>query len=527
MRYTTFVIFAVSFMLLSGCATQGRLTSLTFQQSSSYETLDSSMEKLKGQYEGSLQEQFSALREMRYLSKHMEEPGKREMALRALTFFAFASDDGDIRDRSISRLETVLKSDEWPLYLKHTVIDSTVGIVTGELGFQKTHDGINMNFGLNSGLRENALKFVLSGYGELSPEMQYHTVSALRRLLHTEPVLDNCPENICDEDIRKNQEEWELGREIKVSVPANADPTAVEAGAYGPATKREIIDERLDWNEEMDELKEIVWDWIEEPLLLQNSQFLNRGRLIRLAGEIEQFSLQEDMENDFREQISKWAENEDIAVDLRELLGASREKVKLYDFPATKSPVPSEEKYAGISKASLNFLETHLDAVLRQQIERQQSGFDKGLPETIELAFTSFGETDDELLKREIMLENVTYALQNGLLVNTKDLTARVVIAIESARSEIELRPLLKMVGVLFPSLKVQNRKPRDLFETLVEEANTAEDLSQRRLYLNAVLGGAKVFPEEASLALASAGNDDVVTQHHLETEMQKLQDTF
>ena len=89
MRYTTFVVFAVSFMLLSGCATQGRLTSLTFQQSSSYETLDSSMEKLKSQYESSLQEQFSALREMRYLSKHMEEPGKREMALQALTFFAF------------------------------------------------------------------------------------------------------------------------------------------------------------------------------------------------------------------------------------------------------------------------------------------------------------------------------------------------------------------------------------------------------------------------------------------------------
>jgi len=449
------------------------------------------------------------------------------MALRALTFFAFASDDGDIRDRSISRLETVLESEEWPSHLKHTVIDSTVAIVTGELGFQETHDGINMNFGLNSGLRENALKFVLNGYGKLPPELQYHTVSAIRHLLLTEPVLENCPENICDEDVRKSQEEWDLGREIKILLPSNADPAAVKAGAYGPATKREIIDERLDWNEEMDELKEIVWDWIEEPLMIQDSQFLNRGRLIRLAGEMEQFSLQEDMENDFREQISKWAENEDIAVDLRELLGASREKVKLYDFPATKPPVTSEEENAGISKAPLNFLETHLDAVLQQQLERQQSGFDKGLPETIELAFTSFGETDDELLKREIMLGNVTYALQNGLLVNAKDLTARVIIAIESARSEIELRPLLKMVGALFPSLKMQKRKPRVLFETLVEEANAAEDLSKRRLYLNAVLAGANVFPEEASLSLASAGNDDIVTQHHLETEMQKLQESF
>ncbi|GIT63590.1 MAG: hypothetical protein Ct9H300mP21_11360 [Pseudomonadota bacterium] len=50
------------------------------------------------------------------------------------------------------------------------------------------------------------------------------------------------------------------------------------------------------------------WDWIEEPLLFPGQSVFKTGRLIRLAGEIEQFSLQEDMENDFREQISKWAE---------------------------------------------------------------------------------------------------------------------------------------------------------------------------------------------------------------------------
>ena len=527
MRNTTFVILAVSFMWLSGCATQGRLTSLTFEQSFSYDSLHSSMEKLKSQYESSLQQQFSALKEMRYLSKHAGEPGKREMALRALTFFAFASDDGDIRDRSISRLETVLESPEWPLHLKHTVIDSTIDLVTGELGFQETHDGMIMHFGVKSALREDALEFLLNDYAELSPELQYHAVSALRRLVLTEPTLENCPENICDEDVRKNQEEWELGREVKVIIPSNADPTAVEAGAYGPATKREILGEREDWNEEMDELKEIVWGWIEDPLEVLDSQFLIRGRLIRLAGEIENFSLQEDMANDFREQVSKWAENEDIAVDLRQLLGASRDKVKLYGFPAIKSPVPAEEKYAGIIKGPVNFLETHLDAVLRLQQERQQSGFDTGQPDTIELAFTSFEETEDDLLKREIMLENVTSALHNGLLVDTQEITTRVVKAIERARSETELVPLLKMVGALFPSLKVQKQKPRLLFETLVEKANAAENLSQRRLYLSAVLAGAKVFPEEVSFNLASAGEYDVVTQHHIETELQKVQETL
>jgi len=216
MRNTTFVIFALSMVWLCGCITQGRLTSLTFKKSFNYKTLDSSMEKLKSQYESSLQEQVSALREIRYISKHMGEPGKREIALRAMTFFAFASDDGDIRDRSLSRLEAVLESPEWPNYLKFAVIDSTVNLVTGELGFQEKHDGVLMRFGVKSGIREDALKFLLSYFDQLTPELQYHSVNALHRLLLTVPTLDNCPENICDEDVRKNQEEWDIGREVKI-----------------------------------------------------------------------------------------------------------------------------------------------------------------------------------------------------------------------------------------------------------------------------------------------------------------------
>ncbi|RTZ79683.1 MAG: hypothetical protein DSY97_04865, partial [SAR324 cluster bacterium] len=297
------------------------------------------MEKLKSQYESSLQEQVSALREIRYISKHMGEPGKREIALRAMTFFAFASDDGDIRDRSLSRLETVLESPEWPTYLKFAVIDSTVDLVTGELGFQEKHDGVLMRFGVKSGIREDALKFLLSNFDQLTPELQYHSVSALHRLLLTVPTLVNCPENICDEDVRKNQEEWDIGREVKNVISVfetdpqkieqrkreellgiNANTKAVEAGAYGPATKRVPLDEREDWNEEMDELKEVVWDWIQDPLEDLDVQVLIQGRLTRFAGEIENFSLNGDMAEDFREQISTWAASEDISVDLRQLL---------------------------------------------------------------------------------------------------------------------------------------------------------------------------------------------------------------
>ena len=527
MRNTTFVIFALSLVWLCGCITQGRLTSLTFKKSFNYKTLDSSMEKLKSQYESSLQEQVSALREIRYISKHMGEPGKREIALRAMTFFAFASDDGDIRDRSLSRLETVLESPEWPNYLKFAVIDSTVDLVTGELGFQEKHDGVLMRFGVKSGIREDALKFLLSNFDQLTPELQYHSVSALHRLLLTVPTLDNCPENICDEDVRKNQEEWEIGREVKNLIPANADPTAVEAGAYGAATKRVPLDEREDWNEEMDELKEVVWDWMQDPLEDLDIQLLIQGRLIRFAGEIENFSLQEDMAEEFREQISTWAESEDISVDLRQLLAASREKVKLYGFPAKKSPLLSEEKYANILNGPLNFVETHLDAVLHQQLEFQKSGFNSEQPETIEQVFSLYEGTSEDQLKREIVLENVTAALENGLIVDTLNLTTSVVKVTESVRSETELVPFLRFVGALFPSMKLQKRSPRSLFETLVEKAVAAENLSQRRLFLNAVLAGAGIFPDEANLRLAFAGDQDVVTQNMIDSELQKLEETL
>ena len=527
MRNTTFVIFALSLVWLCGCITQGRLTSLTFKKSFNYKTLDSSMEKLKSQYESSLQEQVSALREIRYISKHMGEPGKREIALRAMTFFAFAGDDGDIRDRSLSRLEAVLESPEWPTYLKFAVIDSTVDLVTGELGFQEKHDGVLMRFGVKSGIREDALKFLLSNFDQLTPELQYHSVSALHRLLLTVPTLENCPENICDEDVRKNQEEWDIGREVKNLIPANADPIAVEAGAYGAATKRVPLDEREDWNEEMDELKEVVWDWMQDPLEDLDIQFLIQGRLTRFAGEIEIFSLQEDMAEDFREQISTWAESEDISVDLRQLLAASREKVKLYGFPAKKSPLLSEEKYANILNGPLNFLETHLDAVLHQQLEFQKSGFNSEQPETIEQVFSLYEGTSEDQLKREIVLENVTAALENGLIVDTLNLTTSVVKVTESVRSETELVPFLRFVGALFPSMKLQKRSPRSLFEIFVEKAVAAENLSLRRLYLSAVLAGAGIFPDEANLRLAFAGDQDIVTQNMIDSELRKLEETL
>ncbi len=63
--------------------------------------------------------------------------------------------------------------------------------------------------------------------------------------------------------------------------------------------------------------------------------------------------------------------------------------------------------------------------------------------------------------------------------------------------------------------------------ETLRAQAAAAGNLSQRRLYLNVVLAGAGIFPEEANLRLAFAGDQDVVTQNMIDSELQKLEETL
>tara|TARA_Y100001970_G_C14202249_1_gene841801 strand:- start:555 stop:2162 length:1608 start_codon:yes stop_codon:yes gene_type:complete len=514
---------------LSACATQGRLTSLTFNRSENFKELDSSIEKLKKKYNASIRQQISALKVLRFISKHNPDPGKKEMALNALTFFAFSSDDGDIRDRSKSRLIKVLESEEFKIHLKFKVIDSLIDLSTGELGYNEEHDGVEMHFGVSSEIRKDALKFLIENFNSFSSKIQYYTVDGIYRLLKTLPKLDNCPEDLCDEDVRKNQEEWDLGREVKNIIPSNADPSAVEAGAYGAKTKRVILEERKEWNAEFDELKEFLWDWIEDRLEDLDTDFIVQGKLVRFSGEIENFSLQENIENDFIEQTKKWSENEDITIELRQLIISSREKVELYGFPAKKSPKLSEEKYKKIIESPTNFLEKHLDSILHEKLERQQSGFATGQPETIELAFAIFEENGEGLLKREIVMEYVSNILKKGLIVNTENLNNSVLKAIERTRSEIELIPLMKMVSELYPSLKSQKGDPVPLFETLAKKIKNAENLFQQRLFLKTLITGAEVFNAEASLILnlVSADEYDVVTQNDINSAMQKIQEMY
>ena len=68
-NFFTLPIFTLLLVLfITGCTTQGRLTYLVFEESENYIELKTSMEELKIEgYEGSNQQQFSALKEVRYI----------------------------------------------------------------------------------------------------------------------------------------------------------------------------------------------------------------------------------------------------------------------------------------------------------------------------------------------------------------------------------------------------------------------------------------------------------------------------
>ena len=528
MRQLLLLMIAATLLNLGGCATQGRLTYLTFEKSYSYEVLDASMEKLKRQgYDGSIQQKMSALREARYISKHMGDPGKQEMALRALVFLAFSSEDGDVRDRSMARLEDILESEDWPMHMRYSLIDSTFALVSADLGFQEEYDGMMMHFGVEADTREEALEFILDDFENLKPEFQYYMVSSLHNLLLTPVTLENCPFDICDEDVRKDTEAWENGREVKTVIPDNADPVAVKAGAYGPESKIVPIDERTDWNEELDDLKEIVWKWVGDQLEEPELPLAMKGRMIRLAGEIENYSLQEEMLTSFIEVTQEWSEEEDIAADLRQLLAASREKVNLYGYPASKPPVPSQSSFDDMEQRQLDFIETHLDSIFQQQLQRQKRGFRVGSHDPVNIVFASYDETHEAMLKKVILLDIVHQALKRGLQVSTKGLTQKMLSLIENTTSENSLRSLLNITSELYASFKKDERQPIDLLAGLAAQAVASESLTRKRLFIQAMLPAFEHFPEDVNLALSEITDLDVVTNYQIQNLIKESEATL
>lgn len=517
-----FWIFIILVIFSVACTTQGRLTYLTFDDTDDYQELHRSMEELKAEgYDGWKDEQFSAMKELRWISKYMDEPGKQEMAVRAMVFVAFTTDDWDVEDRLHSRIQDIIDSDSWSPALKLAVINALKDLVSGKLGYEIEEEDpegndIFLNIPLEIDEREDALDLWISNFDDVSAFLQYKSVEGFREILLTPPTPENCPLDICDEEDRQDPEEWES-------------------------------DLKLEWSEDFQEIKEDLWDELED-LLEENLLFADipmnvKTNMAQLAGEIRNFHLLPDMEQKFQEVATGWEENESIPANLRQVIASAREKANLYGSPASKQPTISESSYSDFLMQPNEFLVLHLDAILyeqrlRQRLERgeQESEEDSGVPvdlaaqdipklDPTEWLFATFDDTPESQEKKDIIYRHVTEALRQGLLLENQDLLSKTIGAINAAENDIARQQILNLVGALYPSLKALEIDPQPILDTLATAAEQTENLMNRRMYLHAMADGAETFPGVISGKIATMSiTMDVLTRHQIDTKIQILE---
>ena len=85
---------------------------------------------------------------------------------------------------------------------------------------------------------------------------------------------------------------------------------------------------------------------------------------------------------------------------------------------------------------------------------------------------------------------------------------------------------MVRVIEVIYPSIRQRNWSPQPLLDALVRGAEASEQIQRKRLYIRAIMAGMEQFPEEASLAL-SATNVDVLTRQMFELSMISNEETL
>ena len=88
--------------------------------------------------------------------------------------------------------------------------------------------------------------------------------------------------------------------------------------------------------------------------------------------------------------------------------------------------------------------------------------------------------------------------------------------------ARMALRPLLALIGKLYPSLKRRLQAPEPLLEGLGESAAQATRVADQRLYINALAAGASTFPGATTvIAEGLALEMDLIAEHRLDAATQ------
>lgn len=499
-------------LLLAACTTQGRLTYQEFRASNDYDTLNAAMEDLKYKArEGpfywpwpSLQQQVSAVNNLRWIAAYADDEGKKEMALRTLVFIKAFNTDRAVRPLAQSRIETIWGDAQAPLYQKIAILEAERDIVLGTLGY-----GYGKKETLRPakpGKREDTALALLERLQDpaTNPYLQARIFEALEQILRNPPLPDA--------SLEKDQVDWqnELRKEL-LALLRQSDKDIVKNPNRG-AEK---------WPSDL------------------RRALLNLVSTGRSEGT--------PMPAPIRALLQKRAESPDTPEAAKGFYDSALKRDEAQCQPTdaaanppptpTATPAPDAAANAKPSEAcSASLSAPPLEELLRNQVSNddlfrlldtslRKSRGAQGvaiIPSSI-LSFSAPGaESTPEQLRerRAIVFNGVLRALRDGALLRSRALENELLAGLKDSADDLsQLYPWLQIAALAQPSFKAQSISGTALVAYLAEQART-EDIHRRRLYLAAWLrlidpqSEAAKKPLEDFKALPGL---DILTRHALE----------
>ena len=219
--------------------------------------------------EGSIFDQIKAEGHLRQLSQSAISE-HQELAIKPLVWFTFVSDDGYVKERSLSHLKGVLNHQEWSEVYKLKTLFEVSEFIFGRMGITEEFKGQRYLANSESSERLSAIKFLVDVYPDLSAKLQLDSVVVFSRFLRSEPTIQNCPPEICKSETK----------------------------AFA-VSQNENMPEVQDWNLVLEQLKWDLWMSLDSILDQKGISGKSREALLDLNEEVINFPLSSQLRNKF------------------------------------------------------------------------------------------------------------------------------------------------------------------------------------------------------------------------------------
>jgi len=500
MKRLGIVFILIALIFLQSCTQQGRKTHLVFEsEKATYGELDQSLEELKiVMHQGATHEKFRGVRSLRHIEKYFQDPAKREMAVRGLVFMMAFSDDSDVEELSLSRLETILENQTYPWALKAALIEAQKDVVLGQLGYIELDssifsDEVDRTFVYpEESAREEALEFLIDHFDTLPLHLQYQTLQAFGDILAQQPLCLEYDGENCEETDEEQQAEW----------------------------KQDLL--------------ENFEGWLEQENLPKVVKFL----LVRLAEENQSVKDQGSGET----WMAYWQTNKNIPSSIQEFVAAATDKMAQNKTITLPENAEGKVNYIDLNpENSLSFWYQFGEKILTEQLfefpvvdplmAKEQEGADKVQEDTgsqpvldipANWLFSSRYASDeqDSLVLKSIIYHHAIGALKQGFSIqNSQDAINQFQKLLQKTpRNDVAaLARNLEVLGYSFPSFASQGLNIDPLVQTLSSMSQAAFSLHQQRLYYKTLIRGYPYFPQQIEPTLCSfMETTDILTQHQI-----------